>query len=445
MMKFFFYLVFMLFLFNNFWFFQFNLFLLSFFFMFSGSYSFEFKNLSMFLGCDNLSFGLVLLTFWICALMFMSSYFIYNFMIYLRYFILLMYFLVFFLFLSFTVNNLFLFYIFFECSLIPTFCLILGWGSQLDRLQAGLYLLFYTLFASLPLLLGIIYLFLKFKNLNFIYTMENLFKVYLFYLYFFLIFAFLVKLPIFFMHLWLPKAHVEAPVCGSMVLAAIMLKLGGYGLLRIYMYLIKLGNIFNIYLIVLSLVGGIYISLISMFQVDLKSLIAYSSIAHMMIMLSGLLTLMSWGIYGSYLLMISHGLCSSGLFCLVNIVYERLMTRSLFINKGLINYMPSMCLWWFLLCSSNMASPPSLNLLGEILLINSLIMFNKMFFILVILLSFFSACYTLYLYSFTQHGKLNYFFYSFSSGYVREYVLLLLHWFPLNLIILNSEFFILWI
>nr|WDY84623.1 NADH dehydrogenase subunit 4 [Macrodiprion sp. 2 GYN-2022c] len=445
MMKFYIYMMFLIIVsINNYWFFQFNLFFLSFIFMFSGNYSFEFMSMNMFLSCDNLSFGLILLTLWISGLMIMSSSFIYEMEYYLNYFILLIFLLIMFLFLTFTVNNLFLFYVFFESSLIPIFCLILGWGNQLDRLQAGLYLLFYTLFASLPLLLSMIYLFLEFKNLNYIYSMENLFQVYSIYLFVFLIFAFSVKLPMFFLHLWLPKAHVEAPVCGSMILAAIMLKLGGYGLLRVYLYIINMGNKFNIYLIVLSMIGGIYISLISMFQVDLKSLIAYSSIAHMMMMLSGLSTLMSWGLYGSYLLMISHGLCSSGLFCLVNIIYERLNSRSLFINKGLMNYMPSMCLWWFLLCSSNMAAPPSLNLLGEIMLINSLIMWSKMIFLLIMLLSFFSACYSLYLYSFSQHGKMNYFFYSFSQGSIREYMLLLLHWIPLNLIILNSEIFIIW-
>jgi NADH-ubiquinone oxidoreductase chain 4 len=123
----------------------------------------------------------------------------------------------------------------------------------------------------------------------------------------------------------------------------------------------------------ISLVGGFIVSLICLRQRDLKALVAYSSVAHIGLVLGGLMTLNCWGIYGAYTLIIGHGLCSSGLFCLTNISYERLGRRRLIINKGLINFMPSLAMWWFLLRSSNMAAPPRLNLLGEIRILNSLI------------------------------------------------------------------------
>nr|UXW93498.1 NADH dehydrogenase subunit 4 [Hymenoptera sp. 4 GYN-2021] len=447
MFKFFFYLLFLIplsFL-EKFWLSQFFLFLGGFMFLFLGSYSFEFSNLSIFLGCDLLSFGLILLTFWICSLMIMSSMMIYELNNFIKYFLFLIFMMVLFLFLTFSVMNLFLFYFFFECSLIPTLCLILGWGFQLDRLQAGLYLLFYTLFASLPFLFGLFYLYFISGTMSFLMFFENIVNFDNIYLYICMIFAFLVKMPMFLVHLWLPKAHVEAPISGSMILAGVMLKLGGYGLLRMMKIFIEVGNKFNYIFISISLIGGILVSLMCFFQVDMKSLIAYSSVVHMSMLLMGLFTYFNWGLMGSYLLMISHGLCSSGMFCLVNVVYERLGSRSLMVNKGLINFMPSMSLWWFLLCSSNMAAPPSLNLMGEIMLINSIISWSNLSLFLLIFLSFFSAFYTLYLYSFTQHGKFNYSIYSFSQGYLREFLLMFLHWIPLNFLIINSELFILWV
>nr|WES13268.1 NADH dehydrogenase subunit 4 [Fenusa (Kaliofenusa) sp. 3 GYN-2022b] len=444
MIKYLMYLIFMipLSMINKFWLIQFLMFLGSFIFLFFGSYTYLWSHMSYYLGCDLLSFGLIILSFWICSLMFMSSEIIFSQNNYSKLFILIILILMIFLFLTFAVKNMLLFYLFFESSLIPVLFLIMGWGLQLDRVQASMYLLFYTLFSSLPLLLSIIYIYLNYYTLDFVLVFENIFYLKYIYLYFFLILAFLVKMPMFIVHLWLPKAHVEAPVSGSMILAGVMLKLGGYGLLRVFMMMYNLNNLVNFIIISISLVGGLIISLICLFQIDLKALIAYSSVAHMSMLLCGLMTMFNWGLMGSFLMMISHGLCSSGLFCLVNIIYERLGSRSILINKGLINFMPSMSLWWFMLCSSNMAAPPSLNLLSEIMLINSMISWSWLVLILLMFLSFFSASYTLYMYSFTQHGKLNFSLYSFSQGYVREFLLLILHWIPLNFLILNNELFI---
>lgn len=338
----------------------------------------------------------------------------------------------------FTSLNYLLFYISFEVSLIPTLVLILGWGYQPERIQAGVYMLFYTLTLSLPLLGSLLILYFREGTLTIVLIkpMEDCRFIKVIW-YFRRIIAFLVKLPIYMFHLWLPKAHVEAPVAGSIILAGVLLKLGGYGLIRILIVFQKLGLVFSWLWVSVRLVGGIVIRLICLRQVDIKSLIAYSSVVHIRLVLCGLIIFRWWGFMGAVVVIIGHGLCSSGLFCLANMVYERVGRRSLIIRKGLLNFMPRIGLWWFLLRVGNIAAPPTLNLFGEIRLIVGLIRWRRLRVFGIMFLSFFRACYTLYIYRLRQHGVYFRALYSCRSGKVREYLVLFLHWIPLNILILN--------
>ena len=333
-----------------------------------------------------------------------------------------------------------LFYIRFEMSLIPILILILGWGYQPERIQAGVYMLFYTLTFSLPLLGSLLVIFYTRGRLT-INLRQSIRSIsYISAVWFFAsVWAFLVKLPMYTFHLWLPKAHVEAPVAGSMILAGVLLKLGGYGLIRVLVFFQSINIKFCWLWIRLGLVGGIYVSLICLRQVDMKSLIAYSSVAHMGLVLCGLINFRWWGLRGGVIVIVGHGLCSSGLFCLANITYERVGSRRLLVGKGLLGYIPRIGLWWFLLRVRNIARPPTLNLLGEIRLIVRVVSWRKLTMLSLSLLSFFRAAYTLYIYRLRQHGLFLNSLYSCCSGKVQEYLVLFLHWFPLNVLILNRN------
>nr|ALJ93722.1 NADH dehydrogenase subunit 4 [Ettchellsia sinica] len=385
---------------------------------------------------DSISNNLILLSIWITSIMVMTNFFFKN----NKLCNLIMLILLFILMLTFSSNNLIMFYLYFESSLIPTLILILGWGSYQDRIQASMYLMMYTLFASIPLLFMILLINKLIKSMNYMYIMYmNLSMNSMLYMMF--IIAFLIKLPMFMFHLWLPKAHGEAPVFGSMILAAIMLKLGSYGLYRINLILmfntISMANL----IISITLISSIYLSIYCMTINDMKILIAYSSIIHMSLMLASMMTLKEMSIYSSIIMMIAHGLCSSGMFSMSNMIYERSSSRNLLINKSLINFMPTMTLMSFLLCSSNMSAPPSLNLISEIMLISSLLKFNNSLIILIFMMCFFSSIYSLYLFSMMNHGSKSFNYMYINNLTVRELMILMLHWMPLNMLFMNLNMF----
>jgi len=334
----------------------------------------------------------------------------------------------------------------FEISLIPTLILILGWGYQPERLQAGLYLIMYTMCASLPLLCGILYRLSSRGSLFIFFRLEFLDISNSFVSIWWLIFiiAFIVKIPLYLFHLWLPKAHVEAPVSGSIILAGVLLKLGGYGLFRIGRLISWINSYVSSIFLRISIWGALITRIICLRQVDIKSLIAYSSVGHMGLLISGYIRIQVWGWIGTICIMICHGLVSSGLFSISNIRYENTSTRSIYLTKGLACVLPSLSMFWFLFCIINIGAPPSLNLFSEIVLL-SRILFNSLYLSVLIGISrFLAAAYSLYLYTSTYHGQLCIFINRFYSIHYRILSSVLFHFIPRIFLILSSEYVALW-
>nr|YP_010126034.1 NADH dehydrogenase subunit 4 [Hippocampus nalu]QKV49107.1 NADH dehydrogenase subunit 4 [Hippocampus nalu] len=403
------------------------------------------SNLNSVMATDLLSTPLLILTCWLLPLMVLASqkHMTHEPKNRQRLYITLLISLQLSLIVAFSATELILFYIMFETTLIPTLLIITRWGNQTERLNAGTYFLFYTLAGSLPLLIALLMLQNKIGSLsmlmlqysyplNLTCTSHKMWWLAC-------LMAFLVKMPLYGVHLWLPKAHVEAPIAGSMILAAVLLKLGGYGMMRLMCILEPLSKQLSYPLMILALWGMIMTGLICLRQNDLKSLIAYSSVGHMGLVTTGILIQTPWGFTGALILMIAHGLTSSALFCLANTNYERTHTRTMVLARGLQIMFPLMATWWFMASLANMALPPTPNLMGELAIITSLFNWSNWTLMMTGPGVLITAAYSLYLFLTTQRGPLTNHLIQMEPSHSREHLLITLHLIPLIFLIMKPE------
>nr|YP_010699857.1 NADH dehydrogenase subunit 4 [Chrysotila carterae]WCH62791.1 NADH dehydrogenase subunit 4 [Chrysotila carterae] len=295
--------------------------------------------------------------------------------------------------------DLLVFYVLFEATLIPMFLIIGIFGSRERKIRASYLLFLYTLFSSLLMLLSILFLYQKVGTTNYIalttLQLDSLSEKFCWVSFFI---AFAVKLPMFPFHIWLPEAHCEAPTSGSVLLAGILLKLGSFGLIRYNLCIFQDASaFFSPVVFTFSSLGIIYASLFVLQQVDLKKIIAYSSVGHMSLILLGIFSNSFISIVGAITLMLSHGITSSALFMLIGVLYERHNTRIIKYYSGLVQVMPLFSTFFVTFSLANLALPSTSNFIGEVLILVGCFFTNTWSVVFAALGVILSASYSLWL------------------------------------------------
>lgn len=315
---------------------------------------------------------------------------------------------------AFAAQDAILFYVFFEGMLIPLYLIIGMWGGP-RRVYASVKLFLYTLMGSLLMLVAIVYLSSQANGSFSIVDFQDIKHIplgiqQLLFVAFFLSFA--VKVPMWPVHTWLPDAHVEAPTGGSMVLAAITLKVGAYGFLRFILPILPdASRYFAPAIIVLSLIAVIYIGMVALVQTDMKKLVAYSSISHMGFVTLGFFLFLNgeqnvWALKGAIIQMISHGFVSAAMFMCIGVMYDRLHTRNIADYGGVVNVMPKFAAFMMLFAMANAGLPATSGFVGEFMVIMGSVHVNFWVGALAALTMIFGAAYTLWMYKRTIFGEI---------------------------------------
>lgn len=374
-----------------------------------------FLNFNFSIGIDGISLFFVLLTtllIFLCILISWTSV-----KIYIKEFLLAFLILEFFLIGVFSILDLLLFYIFFESVLIPMYLIVGIWGSRERKIRAAYFFFIYTLLGSVLMLLSILYIYYQAGSTDYEILLTFAFsKIEQKFLWFSFFSSFATKVPMVPVHLWLPEAHVEAPTAGSVILAGVLLKLGTYGFLRFSFPLFPIASFYYAPIVYFLAVAGIvYTSFTAIRQTDFKRIIAYTSVAHMNLVMVGLFSFNTIGLEGAILQSLSHGFVASALFAIIGVVYERHHTRMVKYYGGLVHVMPLYTFIFLFFTMSNIGLPGTGSFVGEFLILAGSFKTNTSATFISATGMIIGGCYSLWLFNRISYGNLK-------IQYLKDYI-----------------------
>lgn len=374
-----------------------------------------FLNLNFSIGIDGISLFFVLLTtllIFLCILISWTSV-----KVHIKEFLIAFLILEFFLIGVFSILDLLLFYIFFESVLIPMYLIVGIWGSRERKIRAAYFFFLYTLLGSVLMLLSILYIYYQAGSTDYEILLTFAFsKIEQKFLWFSFFSSFATKVPMVPVHLWLPEAHVEAPTAGSVILAGVLLKLGTYGFLRFSFPLFPEASLYFAPIVYfLAVVGIVYTSFTAIRQTDFKRIIAYTSVAHMNLVMVGLFSFNTIGLEGAILQSLSHGFVASALFAIIGVVYERHHTRMVKYYGGLVHVMPLYTFIFLFFTMSNIGLPGTGSFVGEFLILAGSFKTNTSATFISATSMIIGGCYSLWLFNRISYGNLK-------IQYLKDYI-----------------------